>query len=106
MKTTNRKAHWAMEVRFFPLAIVSAVFAVAAIAGYAYSQNLTNGTGWNSGMYAQSDSGMMSGASSISSMSSVECDQMMQSLNISQSAISSMDQIMRMHSDGQMQDMM
>lgn len=86
----------------FPVAVVVAVFAIAAMAGLVYSQNLSNGNrvSGHSYMHAQNDSsGMM--------MPIAACNQMMQSLNISQSAINAMNQMMDgMMGSGSMQGMM
>ncbi len=86
-------------VRFTLIGIAAVVFAIAAITGYAYGQNTVGG---GHDTLHSSTSGSVAGAT----MPVAECDQMMQSLNISQSTINTMEQMMSGIQNGGMQGMM
>jgi ABC-type multidrug transport system fused ATPase/permease subunit len=103
-KAMKKRTAWIVGGRVFTVAVAIAIFTIVAVAGYAYSQNSSNRMGEHSAMHAQS-SGM---GSSGMEMTTQACDQMMQGLNISQSAINSMDNMMTIMSDNSSttQDMM
>ncbi len=81
----KKKTKQMFRTEVFFVAIAVAIFGIVAAAGYVYSQNPSNGIGVHSAMHLQ-PSGM--------GMTNAQCNQMMQSFNISQSAINSMDQMM------------
>lgn len=102
MKNNRGKKRNCIDRTPILLALAASVFTVLAVAGYVYSQNASTIDPMMGGAHSQSQqSGMQQQSMPLSS---AECDQMMKSLNVSQGAINSMDQMMQMM--GSMNQMM